>query len=408
MARPKIPFYQFVILIISIILLGYVFYGFFRKVEWGWGSLWRPRFVEGMSEAEPFYKEVMNEIKYKELDAKELPSGISDMPKKSQDMPLVQYCIKGSANSAYSGDHISDEMVKYVLSRGCRFLDFEVYHLPIGDSPEEADVFAPYVGYSSDPASVNSTTKNNYPFRKVLKTTLANAFVRQSGDKYECPNPKDPLFIHIRIKTDSKTKDKLYDMIQKDIDSVFNLGYSEYFLIKKTVLAKNNSLKTNKTNNVSESIPVSGRTPIQRLSQKVVFVFDYEPENYIGTYHNLTSDTSELMRITYDEMNTFRYAAMPPKRLDSKRTTADKMRMAVPDSNRSDQPNPNIHSAIKNYGVQTTLMQYYIADKYLIRAESMYQQYGAAILPMALLLNFIQTHGEDDKSSDIISPKIFV
>jgi hypothetical protein len=61
------------------------------------------------------------------------------MSSESQDMELMQYCIKGSVNSAYSGQYISDEMVKYVLSRGCRFLDFEVYYLPIGDDEDEKD-----------------------------------------------------------------------------------------------------------------------------------------------------------------------------------------------------------------------------------------------------------------------------
>jgi len=385
----KIPFYQILIFIVAVSLLVYIFYDFIRRRQI------TASIKEGMVANEPFYKEVMTEIGYREIDDKELPSGVADVSKQGQDMELMQYCVKGSINSAYSGEYISDEMVKYVLSRGCRFIDFEVYHLPIGDSPEEADVFAAYVGYSSDPSSVNSTTKNNYLFRKIFKSALANAFTRQSGDKYESPNPKDPLFVHIRIKTDEKTKDKLYDMIQKDINSVFNSGYNDYFL-----------MRTNRTNNQLESVKVSGKTPLKRLSQKVVILFDYEPETYIGTYHNTTSDSAELMKITYDEMNTFRYRATPPKKLNSNKVNIDKWKMAVPDSNRSSQSNPNIAMAIKNYGVQATLMQYYNTDMQLIRAESLFQQYGAAIVPMSVLLNHIQTHAEDDTSTTI-SPKLF-
>lgn len=381
----KIPFYQIFLFVVAFIVLAYVFYDFVKKLKW------RTTLQEGMVAEEPFYKEVTTEIGYKELDSKELPSGIRDMPESSQDMELMQYCIKGSANSAYSGQYISDEMVKYVLSRGCRFLDFEVYYLPLDDQTEE---YAPYVGYSSDPASVNSTTKNNYLFRKILKSTLANAFTRQSGDKYESPNPKDPLFLHIRLKTDNKMRNRLYDLIHKDINTVFNSGYEDYYLVKKD----------SKTQAMTP-IRVNGNTPMKTLAQKVVFIFDYEPEDYIGTYHNMTSDSAEFVRLTYDEMNTFRYKAMPPKKVDSKRTDVDKFRFAVPDSNRSGQENANIHMAIQNYGVQVTLMQYYITDMGLIRAESLFQQYSAAVLPMVLLLNFIQRNGEGDFSK--VSPKLF-
>lgn len=375
---------EIIIIIVALILLAYVFYDYIIRVKWS--------VKEGMKSDEPFYNEVSKEIGYKEIDAKELPSGINNMPASSQDMELMQYCVKGSANSAYSGQYISDEMVKYVLSRGCRFLDFEVYYLPIGDGEDEKDTFAPYVGYSSDPSSVNSTTKNNYLFRKVLKSTLSNAFTQQSGEKYESPNPKDPLFVHIRIKTDNKTKDKLYDMIQADIQSVFNSGYNDYFLVKRK-------------NDVIIPTQVDGTTPIKRLAQKVVMIFDYEPDKVIGSFHNMTSDSSQLVRMTYDEVNTFKYKAMPPKRLDSSRTDINKLKMAVPDSNRSDQENPDIHGAIKNYGVQFTLIQYYNTDMNLILAESMFQQYSAAILPMSLLLNYIKNSGVS--VSREVSPKLF-
>jgi len=383
MKLPKLRFCEILIIIIALILLAYVFYDYIRKVM---------TVKEGMKSDEPFYNEVMKEIGYKEIDTKEMPSGINNMPASSQDMELMQYCVKGSANSAYSGQYISDEMVKYVLSRGCRFLDFEVYYLPIGDDEDEKDTFAPYVGYSSDPSSINSTTKNNYLFRKVLKSTLSNAFTQQSGEKYESPNSKDPLFIHIRIKTDTKNKDKLYDMIQSDIQSVFNSGYNDYFLVKRK-------------NDVIIPTQIDGTTSIKRLVQKVVMIFDYEPENVIGSFHNMTSDSAQLSRMTYDEMNTFKYKAMPPKRLDSSRTDITKLKMAVPDSNRSDQENPNIHGAIKNYGVQFTLIQYYNTDMNLILAESMFQRYSAAILPMSLLLNYIKNSGVS--VSHAVSPKLF-
>jgi len=384
--KTKIPFYQVFIFLIAFAILAYIFYDFInrRKIQ----------VKEGMLANEPFYKEVSAEISSKEINSNDIPSGISDLSKKSQTMELNQYIIKGSSNSAYSGNYISDEMVKYVLSRGCRFLDFEVYYLPISDDPADSNTFAAYVGYSSDPSSVNSTTKNNYLFRKIFKAALANGFTRQSGDKYESPNPGDPLFVHIRIKTSDNMKNKLYDMIQSDIKSVYNNGYSDYFLTK-----------TNSKNEQLESIPVNGNTEINKIAQKVVLIFNYEPQEYIGTYHNMTSDTSQLMKYSYDELDTFKYRALPPKRVDSMRTTADKFKMAMPDSNRSNQGNPSIYNSIKKYGIQITLMQYHVADLALIRSETLFQHQGAGIISMSSALNYIQTNEGDEKGTN--APGLF-
>ena len=42
------------------------------------------------------------------------------------DLPLKEYCIKSSYNSAVSGDFVSQDMIKNVLARGCRFIDLDV------------------------------------------------------------------------------------------------------------------------------------------------------------------------------------------------------------------------------------------------------------------------------------------
>ena len=45
----------------------------------------------------------------------------------SQDNSLRNFIIKSSFNSAYSGSYMNLEMIKYVLKRGCRFLNFQVF-----------------------------------------------------------------------------------------------------------------------------------------------------------------------------------------------------------------------------------------------------------------------------------------
>ena len=57
------------------------------------------------------------------------PHGIQSISPKNANLPISQYVIKGSYNSAISGNYVSTDMLYYVLSRGCRFIDFEIYYI---------------------------------------------------------------------------------------------------------------------------------------------------------------------------------------------------------------------------------------------------------------------------------------
>jgi len=99
--------------------------------------------------------------------------------------PLKSFHIKSSINTAYDGKAISTDMIVYVLSRGYRFIDFEVYY----DS--ESDIKDAIVGFS-DNGSYPATSNVDVTLSDALKITLINAF------SSPVPNPGDPLFIQIR------------------------------------------------------------------------------------------------------------------------------------------------------------------------------------------------------------------
>ena len=61
---------------------------------------------------------------------------ITNVSDTTKNLPLKELCIKASYNTAYNGYDIINttntngsyhDMIEYVLSRGCRFLDFELY-----------------------------------------------------------------------------------------------------------------------------------------------------------------------------------------------------------------------------------------------------------------------------------------
>lgn len=104
---------------------------------------------------------------------------------KNKSKPLRTFHIKSSFNSAYDGNAISTDMIVYVLSRGYRFLDFEVYY----DS--ESNIKEAVIGFS-DAGSYPPISNVDVTLSDGLKTVILNAFASPA------PNPGDPLFIQIR------------------------------------------------------------------------------------------------------------------------------------------------------------------------------------------------------------------
>ncbi len=143
--------------------------------------------------------------------------------------PLREFMIKSSYNSAIVNKTASREAIEFVLGRGCRLLDFEIY---TRDNKE-------YVSYSDDPEYRSLQTELTLTFENAMAAVAANAFSPPS------PAPTDPLFIHLRIKNNSNDA---YKRLSKTINDVFG---------KKLYAGS-----------------VNGSTPIGSLVEKVVVVLD--------------------------------------------------------------------------------------------------------------------------------------
>ena len=113
------------------------------------------------------------------------------------DLPLKEYCFKSSYNSAVSGDFVSQDMIKNVLARGCRFIDLEV--LIVNDIP--------CVSYTKDSQFLIRETKNDDTDRLLLQSALST--ISSNAFTSTVPNPNDPIFIHIRVKSNHSNALKL-------------------------------------------------------------------------------------------------------------------------------------------------------------------------------------------------------
>ena len=107
---------------------------------------------------------------------------------------LRDFYIKTAYNCCASGqfksDYISMCALQNVIKQGVRCLDFEIFCV---DN-------IPVVGVSSIDVIGVKQSYNSLPISEVLKELNNIAFSETSGI---CPNPKDPLLLHFRIKTNN-------------------------------------------------------------------------------------------------------------------------------------------------------------------------------------------------------------
>lgn len=116
---------------------------------------------------------------------------------------LRDYYIKSAYNAfnpdKFKNSNVSMDALLYVIARGCRFIDFEVF------SVENQPVIS-----SSSVNSFNyKETFNHIPVSDAFEVLGSYVF---SGSK--CPNPGDPFIIHMRIMSRNVT---MYDNLAKII-----------------------------------------------------------------------------------------------------------------------------------------------------------------------------------------------
>jgi len=170
-------------------------------------------------------KQIENEIKKNELEefsdltgAKDMSKlndeasalglglNINNIPEGHYNFPLKEFIIKSSYNSAIVGGSASKEAIKFVLKRGCRVLDFEIY-----TRRDDKDFEREYISFSEDPEYKSIKTDLDLSMDEAFTTVIGNAFT-------SAPAPKDPLFIHLRIKNHSRDT---YKRIAKSLETNF-------------------------------------------------------------------------------------------------------------------------------------------------------------------------------------------
>ena len=181
-----------------------------------------------------------------------------------QNLKLSEYCIKASLNSALNSKASSgpimdcdsknpNNILKTVLERGVRFLDFEVYSV-------EGE---PIIGYSS---SYDPTNTNNEASNSPKDTFIQLSVVFKSILSMKPTTVTDPLFIQLRIKTQ---KTELYSKIANYITQLFSGA-----LFSGTI---------------------DGNTILSEINNKIIIVMDIKNSN--PSYSSATRDFKSLVNL---------------------------------------------------------------------------------------------------------------
>jgi len=208
-------------------------------------------------------------------------------------MPLSQYFIKSSYNSACSDIKtriITAEMLKYTLSRGCRFIDFEISNIN----------GAPYVVYSNYETTNPIVVENCCKLDSILKTVLIYGLQNEKKSSSTGPtaNYSDPLFIHLRINNDKKYKN-IYQDVAKCI--VANLGSYLYGNVNNKDNRPPPMSTTSFVDNVM--IPILSDSDIIQKFQVLNMSFTSLVRDYLSKNANSVDLFNDLKTFIYNTKN---------------------------------------------------------------------------------------------------------
>jgi len=267
---------------------------------------------------------------------------------------LRDFYIKSSYNSCSIGNFKNNFVdicaLKNVIKQGVRCFDFEIYSLD--DEP--------IVSTSSINSYHVKQTYNYILFVDVLKTLNNMAFSSSS------PTQNDPLFIHMRIKSENKT---IYDKMAK---------YIKTYLDGNRMLGPEYSHEYNGKN--------LGKVPIKQLMGKIIFIVDRSNKLYTETklfeYINIASNSMFMRGLrNYNVEYT-------PDHNELIEFNKKQMTLSMPDLSSS--PN-NVKAAVHmNYGCQFICMCYQDNDSNLQYIDKFFSDNNRALVLKPEKLRYVQ------------------
>jgi len=334
------------------------------------------------------------------------PTGISNT--KDTNLPLIQYCMKGSYNTAFTGNYMNKDMVKYVITRGCRFLDFEVY--PNTEADGKTNLI-PTVSCKIATPQITETLED------ILNTVGTYGFMGNN-----VPNAGDPIFVHLRIYTNGNNylysqiasvikKSKLYS-----VNPSFNKLYQKNNVAIPVIM---NSLST-----------ITPSTKFSDIMGKVIIILnkdtspDFDDVKYLCDNNtspapaptNKCINLKDFVNMLSGNSNpTYSYSELmeqnksPPIVNDNGKICENikSFKMVFPDTEGSYLGLGSVANYIPlplQYSAQVLMYPFYYNDADLGDYEKIFANTGAAFVPMSTMINTIKTEKSNKNYNSAHSP----
>lgn len=263
------------------------------------------------------------------------------------------YYIKTAYNCCSAGTSKNDFMnicaLKNCIRQGVRCLDFEIYSV---DN-------SPVIAVSSQKSFDIKETYNTVSFSNAMSIIADYAF---SGST--CPNPGDPLIIHLRIMSNNKP---IYDMMANTL----------YTSLSRRLLGKNFSYENNGKN--------FGQTLLKDLMGKVIIIVDKSnplfSDTLLNEYVNMASNSVFMRAIRFHDVK------FTPDMQELIEFNKKNMSIVLPDLSPS---NANPSSTLSlNYGCQMVALSLQSYDASLEYYNEMFDLAGSAFVLKPKELRYI-------------------
>jgi hypothetical protein len=283
---------------------------------------------------------------------------------------IRDYYVLSSYNSCNTSTElqnntISLQALRYVISQGVRFVDFEIYSLEN----------QPVVSTSNSPENYYVFQSSNYvKFSDVFEIIINNAFNIST-----CPNPNDPLFVHLRIKSKNDTMFKnlatIFQTYESTTQHILGTDYSyEQMSCNPYEVSETDTTKTItancSNNNVTED-------PLYYYQNKIIIILDRSNTSAL--------DCSELMEFVNLTSNSLYCRLMSNFTMihisdQQELLTYNKRTITIvtPDIG-INKNNPDINKS-KELGIQFNANNFYKKDQYLTNSINMFNDAGCAFI----------------------------
>jgi hypothetical protein len=318
---------------------------------------------------------------------------------KRDNLPLREYCVKSSFNSAYDGTDVSKETILQRIKDGYRFIDLNVY-----SDVSSGDV---HVGYSPDNAP--EIMSNKLLLADALKCINDSAFSSATVFDPSLSNVASyPIFVHIRV----------YRRPGSNVDIIAKVAK----IITGSV-DKNSNAPSYSSNYLRDSDgrpeQINGCTNLSTIMGKILFSMDilnilqiYAPINYqdastiptdtidaLQTFVNILTGGSTLQafyRYTDESLisRTNKLGIGNSTMNGSYKTNVQNMYISFPhpdDALKTSVPNnpkltgvvqPDITTFILDRSVQFMPLRDYLADPNLTKYKKLFDDIGTPFAPM--------------------------